>query len=137
MIKQIQSVTTGALSSTSQTDENSGKVESGDLLSHLEQRGLIESCSSLDDLREMTQRRPIKLYCGFDPTADCLHLGNLLGLIVLMWFHRDGHMPIALIGGATGRVGDPSGKQTERPLLTETQLQKNSASKVRFEIGLP
>ena len=130
-------MTAGALSSSSQTDGHSAEREAGDLLSHLEQRGLIESCSGLGDLREMTQRRPIKLYCGFDPTADCLHLGNLLGLIVLMWFHRDGHVPVALIGGATGRVGDPSGKQTERPLLTEEQLQTNSAGKAGFEVELP
>ena len=49
------------------------------------------------------------MYCGFDPTAESLHLGNLLGIIVLTWFQRCGHRPVALLGGATGRVGDPSG----------------------------
>lgn len=49
------------------------------------------------------------MYCGFDPTAESLHLGNLLGIIVLTWFRRCGHTPVALLGGATGRVGDPSG----------------------------
>ena len=53
------------------------------------------------------------MYCGFDPTAESLHLGNLLGIIVLTWFQRCGHRPVALLGGATGRVGDPSGE----PLL--------------------
>jgi tyrosyl-tRNA synthetase len=50
------------------------------------------------------------VYCGFDPTAESLHLGNLLGIIVLSWFQRFGHVPVALLGGATGRVGDPSGE---------------------------
>ena len=56
----------------------------------------------------------LTVYCGFDPTAESLHLGNLLGIIVLTWFQRCGHRPVALLGGATGRVGDPSGG----PLLT-------------------
>lgn len=52
------------------------------------------------------------MYCGFDPTAESLHLGNLLGIIVLTWFQRCGHKPVALLGGATGQVGDPSGPDT-------------------------
>jgi len=55
------------------------------------------------------------VYCGFDPTADSLHLGHLLGLVVLTWFRRCGHTPVALLGGATGRVGDPSGAPRPRP----------------------
>ena len=50
------------------------------------------------------------MYCGFDPTADSLHIGNLLGIIVLKWFQKCGHQVVALLGGATGRVGDPSGE---------------------------
>ncbi len=56
-----------------------------------------------------------QVYCGFDPTADSLHLGHLLGLVVLTWFRRCGHTPVALLGGATGRVGDPSGAPRPRP----------------------
>eukprot|EP00775_Hariotina_reticulata_P008642 gene8642-8823_t len=65
------------------------------------------------------------MYCGFDPTADSLHLGNLLGIIVLAWAGACGHQPIALLGGATGRVGDPSGRSTERPVLSEEEIQGN------------
>jgi len=56
-----------------------------------------------------------QVYCGFDPTADSLHLGHLLGLVVLTWFRRCGHTPVALLGGATGRVGDPSGAAAPLP----------------------
>lgn len=73
----------------------------------------------------MALSQPLKVYCGFDPTADSLHLGNLLGIIVLSWFQRCGHSPIALLGGATGRVGDPSGKSAERPILSEEAIELN------------
>lgn len=91
----------------------------------LEQRGLIESITS-DNLRTAcTSSTPLKVYCGFDPTAESLHLGNLMGIIVLSWFQKCGHRPVAVIGGATGRVGDPSGKSAERPELDEETLEKN------------
>ncbi|KAE9598905.1 hypothetical protein Lal_00022439 [Lupinus albus] len=97
----------------------------------LEQRGLLESLTS-DALRNISSNNigatpPLKVYCGFDPTAESLHLGNLLGIIVLSWFHRCGHRPVALIGGATARVGDPSGKSLERPQLDVDTLEKNTA----------
>lgn len=70
---------------------------------------------------------PLKVYCGFDPTAESLHLGNLIGIIVLSWFRRCGHKVVALIGGATARIGDPSGKSLERPELDVDTLEKNTA----------
>ncbi|XP_027332705.1 tyrosine--tRNA ligase, chloroplastic/mitochondrial [Abrus precatorius] len=91
----------------------------------LEERGLVESITS-DALRTASSSSPLKVYCGFDPTAESLHLGNLLGLIVLSWFRRCGHRTIALIGGATARVGDPSGKSLERPELDADSLEKNT-----------
>ncbi|KAL4196121.1 hypothetical protein AMTRI_Chr04g181760 [Amborella trichopoda] len=93
----------------------------------LEDRGLVDSITS-QDLKSASSNpnsSPLKAYCGFDPTAESLHLGNLLGLIVLSWFRRCGHKTVALIGGATGRVGDPSGKSLERPELDEKTLEKN------------
>ncbi|GLT95800.1 hypothetical protein SLE2022_134620 [Rubroshorea leprosula] len=93
----------------------------------LEERGLIESITS-ENLRSACSdpsSGPLRVYCGFDPTAESLHLGNLLGLIVLSWFQRCGHEPVALIGGATGRIGDPSGKSQERPELDVNTLEKN------------
>ncbi|KAL9454537.1 hypothetical protein AB3S75_010020 [Citrus x aurantiifolia] len=92
----------------------------------LERRGFLESITS-DNLRSLasSNEKTLKVYCGFDPTAESLHLGNLLGIIVLSWFLRCGHQAVALIGGATARVGDPSGKSIERPELDIDTLEKN------------
>ncbi|KAA8518424.1 hypothetical protein F0562_015898 [Nyssa sinensis] len=95
----------------------------------LEERGLLESVTS-DSLRSACSDAtlpPLRVYCGFDPTAESLHIGNLLGIIVLSWFLRCGHKAVALIGGATGRVGDPSGKSLERPELDAGTLDRNTA----------
>jgi hypothetical protein len=75
----------------------------------LRQRGLLQDITS-PDLENLARKESLLVYCGFDPTAESLHLGNLLGIIVLSWFQRCGHRPVALLGGATGRVGDPSGR---------------------------
>ncbi len=93
----------------------------------LEWRGLIADCT---DKVELTKRiaNPITLYCGFDPTADSLHVGNLVPLLGLRRFQDFGHHPIALAGGATGSIGDPSGKTAERQLLTKEILDRNIAS---------
>ncbi|WOK97147.1 hypothetical protein Cni_G05855 [Canna indica] len=120
--------------SASQTLE-APKVDSGssaarpNVVDILHERGLVESITS-ESLRSACSdpaASPLKVYCGFDPTAESLHLGNLLGIIVLSWFQRCGHKAVALIGGATGRVGDPSGKSIERPELDIDTLEKNSA----------
>ncbi|MBA3721932.1 MAG: tyrosine--tRNA ligase [Parachlamydiaceae bacterium] len=89
----------------------------------LKERGFIEAMTS-DELLQMTQN-PIKVYCGFDPTAESLHLGNLVAIMGLAWFQRFGHTPVAIVGGATGMIGDPSGKTSERQLLDEQTLQQN------------
>lgn len=90
----------------------------------LEERGLLDSLTS-DTLRRPDLLPPLRVYCGFDPTAESLHLGNLLGIIVLSWFLRCGHQAVALVGGATGRIGDPSGKSLERPELDHISLDRN------------
>ncbi|GBF93022.1 hypothetical protein Rsub_05633 [Raphidocelis subcapitata] len=92
----------------------------------LRERGLIQEVTS-DELEAVAARTGLSVYCGFDPTADSLHLGNLLGIIVLSWFQRCGHTPVALVGGATGRVGDPSGRSSERPVLSEAAIERNVA----------
>src|SRR5690349_24176207 len=66
-------------------------------------------------------------YIGFDPTADSLHIGSLVQIMLLMHFQKAGHKPIALVGGATGMIGDPSGKKEERKLLTEEEVAYNAA----------
>jgi tyrosyl-tRNA synthetase len=96
-----------------------------DVIGKLEERGLIDTLTS-EELRKIVQK-PIRLYCGFDPTADSLHVGNLVGMMVLAHFQRCGHQPIALIGGATGLIGDPGGKSIERPLLDEESWRRNRA----------
>jgi len=96
-----------------------------DILSDLEARGLIHDTTDRDALAAQLDKGPIVLYCGFDPTADSLHVGNLIGLLTLRRFQLAGHRPISLAGGATGMVGDPSGKSAERNLLDDEGLAHN------------
>lgn len=93
------------------------------LLQQLSERGFIDHLSS-DELSAHLES-PRKVYVGFDPTADSLHLGNLIGIMALAHFQRAGHTPVIVLGGTTGRIGDPSGKDQERPLLDEGTIQKN------------
>lgn len=89
----------------------------------LKERGFIDAMTS-EELREMANH-PMRVYCGFDPTADSLHLGNLVAIMGLAWFQRFGHSPVAIVGGATGMIGDPSGRNAERNLLDEETIQTN------------
>ncbi|MFV0339668.1 MAG: tyrosine--tRNA ligase [Parachlamydiaceae bacterium] len=93
------------------------------LIDVLKERGFIDALTS-DDLKAHLDR-PAKVYCGFDPSADSLHLGNLVAIMALAWFQRFGHTPVVIVGGATGMIGDPSGKSIERNLLDEATIQKN------------
>ena len=88
------------------------------LIRDLQARGLIAQMTDAAALEEMTAKGQVTLYCGFDPTADSLHLGHLVPVLVLKRFQDAGHKPIALVGGATGMIGDPSFKATERKLNT-------------------
>src|SRR5512140_3024463 len=90
-------------------------------------RGLLQDATEPDKLTQRLASGPITLYCGFDPTADSLHVGSLVPLLGLRRFQLMGHSPIALAGGATGSIGDPSGKTKERQLLTKEVLQANIA----------
>jgi tyrosyl-tRNA synthetase len=96
------------------------------IFDELEWRGLVADCT---DRAELIKRlgTPTTLYCGFDPTADSLHVGNLVPLLALRRFQLLGHHPIAVAGGATGSIGDPSGKTAERQLLTRELLESNIA----------
>ena len=99
-----------------------------DLLADLEARGLVQDSTDRDALRSrLSTTPPITVYCGFDPTADSLHIGNLVGMIALRRFADAGHVAIAVAGGATGMVGDPSGKSEERNLLDADTLAHNLA----------
>lgn len=91
----------------------------------LQERGFIDTLTS-DELR-VAADKPLKVYCGFDPTGDSLHLGHMVALMGLAWFQRFGHTPVAIVGGATGMIGDPSGKSAERQLLDEVTIEHNLA----------
>ncbi len=96
-----------------------------DIYAELTWRGLIHQSTDPDHLPDWLSSGSRTLYAGFDPTADSLHVGSLLGLMCLRRFQCLGHRPIAVVGGATGMIGDPSGKNEERNLLSVEQLEKN------------
>ena len=96
-----------------------------DILAELTWRGLVYQNTDEDNLQSWLNEKPRTVYSGFDPTSESLHVGNLMPLMMLRRFQKAGHQVIALIGGATGMIGDPSGKSAERNLLDETQLQAN------------
>src|SRR2546430_15181727 len=97
------------------------------ILEELQWRGLVADCTDVTELTKRLAASPVTLYVGFDPTADSLHVGNLIPLLGLRRFQLAGHKPIALAGGATGSIGDPSGKAQERQLLTKEILLANIA----------
>lgn len=97
------------------------------LLEDLQWRGLFADCTDLPGLTSRLNSGPLTLYCGFDPTADSLHVGHLMGQLTLRRFQLAGHHPLPLAGGATGMIGDPSGKSAERNLLTPEQIAHNVA----------
>src|SRR5437016_7449245 len=98
------------------------------VLDELDWRALVADCTDRSQLSERLHRQPLTLYCGFDPTADSLHVGNLVPLLGLRRFQLLGHHPIAVAGGATGAIGDPSGKTAERQLLTKEMIATNIAT---------
>jgi tyrosyl-tRNA synthetase len=98
------------------------------IIDELEWRGLVADCTDKPALLKRLEAGPITLYAGFDPTSDSLHVGNLVPLLALRRFQQHGHHPIVVAGGATGLVGDPSGKATERQLMTRELLESNIAA---------
>src|ERR1035438_2533182 len=94
-------------------------------LEELRWRGFLEATTS-DDLDTFLLEAPRTIYVGFDPTADSLHLGNLIPVMGLAHAQRHGHRPLVLVGGGTGLIGDPSGKSSERTLLTREKAEENA-----------
>lgn len=94
----------------------------------LNSRGCIQDCSDLEQLPKLLESQKMTFYCGFDPTADSLHCGSMLPLILMRKLQMQGHQPIVILGTATGMIGDPSGKSEERVLLDSEQVHKNAAS---------
>lgn len=97
------------------------------LFQDLVARGFVEQATS-DEIGGILEKERVSIYVGFDPTAPSLHVGNLIPIMGLARFQRAGHRPIAVVGGATGMIGDPSGKSKERNLLTTTTIEENLAS---------
>ncbi|MBQ6868076.1 MAG: tyrosine--tRNA ligase, partial [Clostridia bacterium] len=93
----------------------------------LEERGILKQASHPEEIRELLGKEKVTFYVGFDPTADSLHIGHYIPLIVMAHMQRAGHRPIALLGGGTAMVGDPSGKTDMRKMLTTEELDNNAA----------
>lgn len=98
-----------------------------ELLKELQARGFINQTSNIDGLNDALNAGKITAYLGSDPTADSLHVGHLVPVMMMRWLQKYGHRPITLVGGATGRIGDPSGRDSGRPMMTEEILAKNVA----------
>ncbi|MCM3629057.1 tyrosine--tRNA ligase [Paenibacillus glycanilyticus] len=95
------------------------------IIDELEWRDAINQQTDADGLRALTNEKAVSLYCGVDPTGDSMHIGHLIPFMVLKRFQLAGHRPVILIGGATGTIGDPSGRTSERSLQTLEQIQAN------------
>ncbi|MYV06147.1 MULTISPECIES: tyrosine--tRNA ligase [Furfurilactobacillus] len=95
------------------------------IIDELKWRGAINQTSDEEGLRELTDKKSIGLYCGIDPTGDSMHIGHLIPFMILKRFQLAGHKPVIVIGGATGSIGDPSGKKSERVLQTMDQVHHN------------
>ncbi|GII34098.1 tyrosine--tRNA ligase [Planotetraspora mira] len=107
--------------------------EIADILDELEWRDIIAQTTDADALRASLAEGPITVYAGFDPTAPSLHVGNLATLLILTRFQRAGHRPIGLVGGATGLIGDPSGRSTERA-LNSAEIVEEWLSRIRVQV---
>ncbi|MDR0519267.1 MAG: tyrosine--tRNA ligase [Clostridiales Family XIII bacterium] len=91
----------------------------------LKERGFIKQTTHEDEIRELLGRENVTFYIGFDPTADSLHVGHFMQVIIMMWMQKFGHTPVVLIGGGTGMVGDPSGRTDMRKLMTKDMVKEN------------
>src|SRR5579859_6955750 len=97
------------------------------VLDVLRSRGFVAQVSDEDALRRAFDSGPVTVYQGFDPTATSLHTGHLVGIMALAHLQELGHRPIALIGGGTGMIGDPTGRSAERPMLAVDEIHRNLA----------
>jgi tyrosyl-tRNA synthetase len=105
-----------------------------DILQDLKDRGLVNQITDEEGLKKHLSSQTVTLYCGFDPTADSLHIGHLVPLLMLKRFQMAGHKPIALVGGGTGLIGDPSGRNTERQ-LNEQSVVREWSQKLKEQIA--
>src|SRR5205823_8664813 len=99
-----------------------------DFIQVMQGRGYIHQCTDLAALDAAAAAGPITAYVGYDCTADSLHIGHLISIMMLRWLQRTGHRPIVLMGGGTTKVGDPTDRDQQRPLLTDETINANLAS---------
>ena len=93
-------------------------------LSEMSSRGFLNQCTDLDKLKDISNNKPIKAYIGFDCTAQSLHVGSLMQIMILRLLQKYGHQPIVLLGGGTTLIGDPSGKDSTRQILKHKDIKK-------------
>ncbi len=98
------------------------------LLIEMKSRGYLNQCTDLEGLDSISSKNSITAYIGFDCTANSLHVGSLLQIMVLRLLQKNGHRPIVLLGGGTTLIGDPSGKDTTRKILKQNEIKKNISS---------
>jgi tyrosyl-tRNA synthetase len=96
----------------------------------LQERGYIHQCTDLEALDKAASEGVVTAYVGYDCTADSLHIGHLISIMMLRWLQKTGHRPITLMGGGTTKVGDPTDKDKQRPLLTDAQIADVDKAKV-------
>ena len=94
-------------------------------LSEFKKREYFSQCTNSDELEKLMNNKKIRAYIGFDCTASSLHVGSLLQIMCLKLLQKHGHQPIVLLGGGTTRIGDPSGKEETRKILSEKEIEKN------------
>jgi len=98
-----------------------------DFIRILQERGFINQCTDIEALDKKASQEVITAYIGFDCTATSLHIGSLLPIMLLRWLQKTGHKPVVLMGGGTTKVGDPSGKDAARPVMTDAFIANNMA----------
>ena len=91
----------------------------------LKERGFIKQTTNEDEIRTLLGKESVKFYTGFDPTADCLHIGHFMQIIVMIYMQKFGHIPYVLIGGGTGMIGDPTGRTDMRQMMTKQTVMDN------------
>lgn len=106
-----------------------------EFLKIMQERGFLHQCTSLEGLDALLASEKVTAYCGIDPTGDSLHVGHMIPYLMMRWFQKCGHEPIVLIGGVTGMIGDPSGKDESRQLLAEETVKRNVAAIRKFFDG--
>ena len=118
--------TTGVVAEEAEAEESlQDKAFQSAFLKTMAERGFLHQCTNADALDEQMCKGPVVAYLGFDATADSLHVGSLLQIMILRHLQQSGHKPIVLIGGGTSKVGDPSGKDASRQMMTEETIRKN------------